>query len=148
MGWLAVVLCYVIQILSNIGAIFTNSAKGQAALSSGNPTYATPDGITFSIWGLIYTFEFIAAVYQAVGGNRNLPQLVNSRHWICAAFLANAAWLPVFQNQLWIPLQSAQSVRDARRGVCAQSKRVMADEGRYLHRLQSQLFVDLRGLPT
>merc|ERR1711871_57092 len=56
---------------------------------------------SFSIWGLIYTFEFIAAVYQAVGGNRNLPQLVNSRHWICAAFLANAAWLPVFQNQLW-----------------------------------------------
>jgi len=100
-GWLAVALCFVIQILSNIGSIFYNGAKGQAALSRDNPTYATPDGITFSIWGIIYTFELIATVYQAWGSNRNTPQLVKSRHWICAAFLANAAWLPIFQYELW-----------------------------------------------
>ena len=38
--------------------------KNNSQQSDQNPTYLTPDGLTFSIWGIIYLFELFFTVYQ------------------------------------------------------------------------------------
>lgn len=96
-----VVLCFAIQVASNIGSMFYNGRIGQAQLSNENPTYITPDGLTFAVWGLIYFGEGCGVVYQCLPKYRELPSIVASRNWICSAFLANALWLPVFQYEYW-----------------------------------------------
>lgn len=78
-------------------------------------------GLTFSIWGIIYTFEgafslfstifrshdsFISGlltVYQVLPQNRENPSLVPARFWIVAVFLLNTLWLPIFQYlRFWL----------------------------------------------
>lgn len=96
----SVVVCFLVMVASNV---LSNTAfpKSPGDLSDANPTYVTPDGLTFSIWGLIYTFEALAVVYQALPHFRLHPRLLPARKWMVSAFLLNAAWLPVFQYAHW-----------------------------------------------
>lgn len=93
---IAVVLCFAPMIYFNI--ISTN---GQRVNSDNNPSFITPDGVTFSIWGLIYLFQTFATVYQVIPSNLHLSALVAARPWICLAFIANALWLNIFGNRLY-----------------------------------------------
>mmetsp|Transcript_22027 Transcript_22027/g.39487 ORF Transcript_22027/g.39487 Transcript_22027/m.39487 type:complete len:295 (+) Transcript_22027:49-933(+) len=102
---LAVVLSFVFSIVSN--AIFATGAIGGrniGKVSDENPTYVTPDGMTFSIWGVIYLLEAIL-VYSQYRANDRAEQLLAEtdivlglevRPQLVIVFMANAMWLPIF----------------------------------------------------
>jgi hypothetical protein len=72
-----------------------------AIISNANPTFVTPDGATFSIWGFIYLFETIAVIYQALPSNLTQERLVNARPYMTLAFLINSTWLVLFAYYQW-----------------------------------------------
>ncbi|MDX1686857.1 MAG: hypothetical protein R3248_02645 [Candidatus Promineifilaceae bacterium] len=62
-------------------------------ISDALPSYFTPAGYTFSIWGLIYTALLGFIVYQALPGQRN-RRLLGKVGWLFVASSAfNVAWL-------------------------------------------------------
>lgn len=79
--------------------------KNNAQQSDTNPTYLTPDGLTFSIWGIIYLFELFFTVYQAIpvarGGGYELSVFDNVRPYVIFAFILNGLWLIIFSFSLW-----------------------------------------------
>ena len=101
---LAVVVAYVVMILSNYLSTATTVFGGtnNAIISKENPTTLSPDGLTFAIWGIIYLFETILVVYQFVPRTASESVLDGTtRHWLIAAFLFNAIWLPIFSFHRW-----------------------------------------------
>jgi hypothetical protein len=107
---LGVVVAYVLMIILNVLSNFCGQGaepicKNNAQQSADNPTYLTPDGITFSIWGLIYLMELVFVVYQIVpsskGGGFGVAQLDGSRLYVIIAFLLNGLWLILFSFSLW-----------------------------------------------
>jgi hypothetical protein len=108
MFWAGLVIAsFVVMTASNVLASKGVFGDDNGKISNENPTYITPDGFTFAIWGLIYLFEGMLIVAQA------LPQSddvflrecrftnLDVRQRLCIAFLANALWLPVFTKRLW-----------------------------------------------
>lgn len=99
----AVILAYIVMVAMN--AISTSSRllnnTDNAIISNANPTYVTPDGATFSIWGFIYLFETIAVIYQALPANHDDARLVAGRPLMALAFSLNSIWLLVFAYYLW-----------------------------------------------
>jgi len=79
--------------------------KNNSQQSDHNPTYLTPDGLTFSIWGIIYLFELFFTVYQALpesrGGGFELAVFDNVRPYVTFAFILNGTWLILFSFSLW-----------------------------------------------
>ncbi len=62
-------------------------------ISDALPSYFTPAGYTFSIWGLIYTALLGFIVYQALPGQRN-RRLLGQVGWLFVVSSAfNAVWL-------------------------------------------------------
>mmetsp|Transcript_127702 Transcript_127702/g.367547 ORF Transcript_127702/g.367547 Transcript_127702/m.367547 type:complete len:287 (+) Transcript_127702:104-964(+) len=68
------------------------------------PTYVTPDGLTFAIWGVIYVLLFLLVLAQATA-DRNTEQILSracafsglsTRTRIVLAFLLNGVWLPFY----------------------------------------------------
>lgn len=59
------ILMLYINYLSGTGKINDISAGGVSALY---PTFFTPAGYTFSIWGIIYLFNFVFVVYYTITG--------------------------------------------------------------------------------
>lgn len=100
-----VVVCFATQVVMNIlaGEEFGSFGGGSnTELSEQNPTFLTPDGMTFSVWGIIYLFQGIFTVYQVIPCFQNhYERLAKARFWACALFLANSLWLPLFSNRLW-----------------------------------------------
>lgn len=98
-----VVIAFVIQVISNVLSslgVFNDATNGQ--LSNENPTYLTPDGMTFSVWGIIYLFQGLFTVYQVIPQIQNsYTPLENTRFWVVVLFLLNALWLPAFSYRLW-----------------------------------------------
>lgn len=110
---LAVAGAYVVMIAFNALAntdIF--GGKDQGEISNQNPTYLTPDGLTFAVWGLIYLLEALLVIYQLNKLPEETEALLQSKflglsvRWrLVIAFLLNASWLPVFNNELfWVAL--------------------------------------------
>lgn len=96
----AYVLMIVMNALSTATTVFNNTDNGK--ISRENPTYLSPDGATFSIWGFIYLFETCFVIYQALPKYANAQGLGGeTRMWLIAAFLVNSMWLPVFAYHLW-----------------------------------------------
>ena len=100
-----IVLClsYVFMIamnaISSASTLLNNTDN--AIISNANPTYVTPDGSTFSIWGFIYLFETMFVVYQALPSNHDDEKLQAARPLITLIFLINCLWLVVFAYYLW-----------------------------------------------
>jgi hypothetical protein len=100
-----VLVAYVLMVISNALSTATTVFNGtdNAQISRENPTYLSPDGATFSIWGFIYLFETFFVIYQA------LPRFADAaifadgktRQWLATAFLVNAIWLPIFSYHRW-----------------------------------------------
>lgn len=97
-----VVVTFLVMVCSNVlssTGIFNNT--NNAKIADENPTFITPDGATFSIWGFIYLFEATLTIYQALPSTRSNNYLAVSRVYIIVAFALNAIWLPVFQYERW-----------------------------------------------
>lgn len=98
-----VILAYIPMVILNFlstGTKLLNNTDN-AIISNANPTYVTPDGATFSIWGFIYLFETIAVVYQALPKNHDDERLVAFRPWMILAFALNSSWLVLFAYYKW-----------------------------------------------
>jgi len=102
---LGVIVAYTLMVVSNVLStatkVFNNTDNAQIARE--NPTYLSPDGATFSVWGFIYLFETFFVVYQALPrfGAAGIFADCKVRQWLTAAFLLNAIWLPVFSYHRW-----------------------------------------------
>ena len=83
----AVVAAFVVMVMSNVMAskkLF--GGKDNKELSDENPTYLSPDGATFAIWGMIYLLELLV-VAQLFHG-----ELMERRCPLTA--LSEIAWSP------------------------------------------------------
>lgn len=100
----AVAVAYVAMIAAN-GLTFTGMfGESIGDISADNPTWVTPDGKTFAIWGVIYTL-FLLLVVRQCNSTPEDEQLLSQpcpltglavRWRIVLAFLLNAAWLPAW----------------------------------------------------
>lgn len=105
----AVVAAYILMVLSN--ALSATGLLGDdiGTVSKSEPTYVTPDGLTFSVWGLIYLLLFVLTVAQCCASPED-EMLLNRRdclaglsvRWrLVLAFVLNALWLPTFSLYLF-----------------------------------------------
>jgi len=106
---LAVCASFIAQVVMNVLASEEFGSFGGASnkqLAEEQPTFLTPDGLTFSVWGIIYLFQGLFAVYQVIPCFQNSHAGVSrARFWVVALFLGNCLWLPVFSNRLyWLAL--------------------------------------------
>lgn len=81
--------------------------KTNKQISDENPTYLSPDGQTFAIWGIIYTLELVLVIAQFFPSEsaedllqRESPLTgLDVRQRMVLAFVINGVWLPVFNNE-------------------------------------------------
>ena len=80
----------IVNFLSN-----TLPLNGRTAgeISDALPSYFTPTGYTFSIWGVIYLTLLGFAVYQALPAQRQRPFMTRIGWLFAASSAANIAWL-------------------------------------------------------
>jgi len=102
--------CFVLMVASNVAAnkkVFGGSDN--KTLSDENPTFLTPDGKTFAVWGIIYMLQIAMVVAQLVP-TAHMDQILamespitglDGRKGLLIVFLANAIWLPVFNNSFF-----------------------------------------------
>lgn len=98
------------NVLSNAGFF---GGKDNKTISDSHPTWLTPDGATFAVWGIIYVLQLVLVVYQ-LRPSEHAETLLRSRcgltgldaRWrIVFAFMCNAVWLTTFTNELyWVAL--------------------------------------------
>jgi hypothetical protein len=62
-------------------------------ISDSLPSYFTPAGYTFAIWGLIYLALLGFTIYQALPAQRERPFLTQIGWWFVLSSVANVAWL-------------------------------------------------------
>lgn len=98
-----VIIAYVVMIALNaVSSIFAGqSGMNIGQISNVNPTYITPDGLTFSVWGVIYTGQLAYTIYQAIPSHLDDKELVASRLFAVGAFVLNGIWLFLFTRLYW-----------------------------------------------
>jgi len=81
--------------LFNSGVFGMNNG---ADVSDANLTFLTPTGLTFSVWGIIYTSLAVCLMFLVFHPSEVAKDLFNepTRQRLMGAFLCNALWLPVF----------------------------------------------------
>lgn len=108
---IAVIIAFLVMVLSNaLAQSKFFGGKDNKELSDKHPTYVTPDGKTFAVWGLIYTALTVLVIAQALpsADDRLLSQAcpftgLDVRQRLVLLFLANAFWLPAFNNEWFYP---------------------------------------------
>ena len=102
---ITILVLFVAQVIMNVLASEQFGSFGgasNAALSAEQPTFITPDGLTFSVWGIIYLFQGIFTIYQVLPCFQNSHAgVARARFWVAVLFLGNCLWLPVFSNRLY-----------------------------------------------
>jgi len=102
---ITVVVLFVAQVIMNVLSSEQFGAFGGGSnmeISAEQPTFLTPDGLTFSVWGIIYLFQGLFTIYQVVPCFQNSHAGVSrARFWVAALFLGNCLWLPVFSHRLY-----------------------------------------------
>jgi len=109
--YVCVAVAFVVSIVMNALAGAGIFGKGIGEISDENPTFVTPDGITFAVWGLIYTLLTICVSAQLCPSD-NANQLLDQkmmnldvRQRLTIAFLLNAVWLPFYVKEyFWVAL--------------------------------------------
>lgn len=103
-----VIGAYVVMVLSNVFSqrkLF--GGKDNKTISDEHPSFVSPDGKTFAIWGFIYLLETLLVIAQAVPSEHTEELFgqqcpitgLDVRARLALAFLSNAFWLPVFSNE-------------------------------------------------
>lgn len=95
---LAFVAVLVVNYLSN--ALPINGRTAQE-ISDSFPSYFTPAGYTFAIWGLIYTALLGFIIYQALPANRERPFQKQIGWLFVASSIFNITWLFSFHYGLY-----------------------------------------------
>ena len=72
------------------------------AISDALPSYFTPAGYTFSIWGLIYTALLAFVIYQARPAERERPFLYKIGFLFALNGLANSAWIAAWHYGYYV----------------------------------------------
>ena len=71
-------------------------------ISEEQPTFLTPDGLTFSVWFIIYLFQGLFSIYQIIPCFQNShPGVSRSRAWVVVLYGTNCLWLVVFSYKLY-----------------------------------------------
>lgn len=86
----AVVLVIVMNILSSALPLNGRSVE---EISDALPSFFTPAGYTFAIWGLIYLALLGFGIYQALPAQRTRPYLAKIGNLFAFSTLFNVAWL-------------------------------------------------------
>lgn len=87
---IAVVVVIVMNILSSALPLNGRSVE---SISDALPSYFTPTGYTFAIWGLIYTALLGFGIYQALPSQRERPFLAKIGWLFALSTVFNVAWL-------------------------------------------------------
>jgi len=87
---MAFVLVIVVNTLSNALPL---NGRTAGEISDSLPSYFTPAGYTFSIWGVIYLALTGYIIYQAIPGQRKRPFQQKIGWLFIASSLANSAWI-------------------------------------------------------
>lgn len=103
---------YVFMIVANVvSALSGGSGTTIGDVSDEFPTYITPDGMTFAIWGLIYLMWLVFVLAQFGIGvcacfDGCWMYLGNGiRYLIAVAFVLNGVWLPLYTMKIfWLAL--------------------------------------------
>merc|ERR1712032_1614460 len=71
-------------------------------ISLEQPTFLTPDGLTFSVWFIIYLFQGMFSIYQAIPCFQNSHAGVSrARFWVIVLYVVNCVFLVVFSHKLY-----------------------------------------------
>lgn len=87
----------VMNYLSNAG---TFGGQTNSDISAKYHTLITPAGYAFAIWGLIFLGLLAFAVYQGLGSQQTNPRFRAIGWWVVLNAFCNAAWSPLFNNEL------------------------------------------------
>lgn len=87
---IAFALTLIVNALSSTGVLNNRTTQ---EISDSLPSFFTPAGFTFSVWGLIYLGLVAFVVYQALPSQRNNPNLQRIGFWFVISSLANIAWI-------------------------------------------------------
>ena len=106
-------------VLAFIASLAVNGFAASGALSGNSigeisdqfPTYVTPDGLTFAVWGVIYSLELLLVIAQCSASEKvekllQQPCMLTglSVRWrLILAFVFNAVWLPIYVNLYFGP---------------------------------------------
>ena len=104
--WVGGIVAFILMILVNaLSNIIPLGGQTQKDISDKYPTLFTPDGFTFSIWGLIYLALAGFVIYQALPAQRNKPLLSEISRLFILTCLANIIWLFLWHyEKLWSSL--------------------------------------------
>jgi len=110
----SVVGVFALMVVSNVLSnkkVF--GGKDNKEISDQHPTYISPDGPTFAIWGIIYLLELVLVCAQ-LSPTQDMERVfaltcpltgLDVRERLMAAFMANGVWLPIFNNErFWAAL--------------------------------------------
>jgi benzodiazapine receptor len=96
------IVAFIVTITVNVLAGSTRLLNGVTSgeVSDMYPTLITPAGFTFSIWGIIYVFLLVFAVYQALPKNRDQPFLGQIGLLFALSGLWNISWLFLWHYEM------------------------------------------------
>ncbi len=97
---LAIIATITINALANILPI---AGRQTGQISDSFPSFFTPAGYVFAIWGLIYLALLAYAIYQALPAQRDNPRLVATRGLFVLSCIFNVAWLLCWHYLLIVP---------------------------------------------
>ena len=94
---------FIMVIVMNIAATsLPLNGVSTEAISDALPSYFTPAGYTFSIWGLIYTALLGFVIYQALPREQERPFLHKIGFLFAANGLANSAWIAAWHYGYYV----------------------------------------------
>lgn len=99
--------CYLVTVVINGASNAASKPFGgstNADISNAHRTAFTPAGYAFSIWGVIYTFGAMFAIWQLLPAQRAFAQ-ARVGVWLPINFVANALWIIAFTNEwgaVWV----------------------------------------------
>lgn len=88
------IAAFIVVIVANaLANILPLNGLTTGAISDSFPSFFTPAGYVFAIWGLIYLLLGVFVVYQALPAQRNNPRLERLGYLFVLSCTLNVAWL-------------------------------------------------------
>jgi hypothetical protein len=104
MRWIVVLAAFAMPIVAFLSQRGT-FGPDNGAVSMQYPTLLIASGYAFAIWGLIFLFDVVYALWQATGERRGDATLSRIAPLTAAGFAATALWMPMFSMGLfWVCL--------------------------------------------
>jgi hypothetical protein len=91
----ATILTIFINSLSNTSILGANTV---GEISDAYPTFFTPAGYVFAIWGIIYALLLVFAIYQALPKQLNAPFIEKIGVYYILCSVANIIWIVLWVN--------------------------------------------------